>query len=185
MANGDIIFDHEKRKMIFNHILTYPGVSFHVLKNIFSITSGTLRYHLEYLEKAKRILANVEKGKRCYYPLKDDIEVSKLFENRPRAYSLNDTQQKLLNLIKRNPEITQKRLIQKTGLSRFTVSYNMRKFIDLGLIKKSNNAKNVCYEYMTDELLKHEVLLRLTMKLLDKEIDERAFIKLRKKLIGN
>ena len=52
----------------------------------------------------------------------------------------------------------------------------------MGMIKKSNNEKYVCYEYMTDKLLKHEVLLRLTVKLLNKEIDEKEFLKLKDKL---
>ena len=52
----------------------------------------------------------------------------------------------------------------------------------MGLIKKSNNGKNVFYEYMTDKLLRHEVLLRLAIKLLNKEIDEKSFNKLKKKL---
>ena len=180
--NGDIVFDHESRKMIYSHILTYPGVSYITLKNIFNLPDGTLRYHLEYLAKADRILEDVENGKRCYYPLKDEIEVSKLFENRPRSFKFSPFQQKILSIIKRNPGITQKTLIKKTGLSRFTISYNIRKFIDMGIIKKSNNEKYVCYEYMTDELLKYEVLLRLTVKLLNKEIDEKMFFRLKEKL---
>ena len=181
-ANGDIVFDHQTRKMIYHHILTYPGVSFNILKDIFDITKGTLRYHLEYLEKADRILSNLENGNRCYYPLRKEIVASKLFENNPRSYKFTTTQQKILAIIQRAPGITQKNLIKSTGFSRFTISYNIRKFVDMGLIKKSNNEKHVCYEYMTDDLLKHEVLLRLTIKLLNKEIDEQTFFRLKDKL---
>lgn len=177
-----VVFDHETRKMIYNHILTYPGVSYNILKNIFNLTDGTLRYHLEYMEKAERILSNVENGKRCYYPLRNEIVVSKSFKNKPQSFKFTQIQLRILNTIKRHPGISQKELIKRTGLSRFTISYNMRKFVDLGLIKKSNNEKSVYYEYMTDELLRHEVLLRLTMKLLKKEIDEKTFFKLKKKL---
>ena len=182
LHNRELVFDHETRKMIYIHILTYPGVSYNILRNIFNLTDSTLRYHLEYLEKADRILTGNENGKRCYYPLQNEIVVTKLFENNPRSYKFTLIQQKILNTIKRNPEITQKRLIKKTGLSRFTISYNIRKFIDMGLVKKSNNEKFVCYEYMTDKLLRHEVLLRLTIKLLNKEIDEKAFFELKNKL---
>jgi DNA-binding transcriptional regulator GbsR (MarR family) len=76
----------------------------------------------------------------------------------------------------------QKELIKKTGLSRFTISYNMRKFVDIGLIKKSNNEKSVYYEYMTDELLRREIFLRLTIEFLNKEIDEKTFNDLKAKL---
>ena len=76
--NGDIVFDHEFRKMIYTHILTYPGVSYITIKNIFNLPDDTLRYHLKYLEKADRILADKENGKRCYYPLNNEIEFTQL-----------------------------------------------------------------------------------------------------------
>ncbi|WP_455392227.1 winged helix-turn-helix transcriptional regulator [[Eubacterium] cellulosolvens] len=179
---GDFVFDHELRKMIYTHILTYPGVSYITLKNIFDLTNGTLRYHLDYLERADRIMSGVENGKRCYYPMNDDIEINKLFENRPRSFKLSVIQKRILNAIKHAPGITQKDLIKKTGLSRFTISYNMKKFIAMGLIRKSNSSKFVQYEYMTDAMLRHEVLVRLAEKLLRKEIDEKAFFSLKKKL---
>ncbi len=168
--------------MIYNHILTYPGVPYNVLKNIFSLTDGTLRYHLEYLEKAERIMSSIEKGRRCYYPLKNEVVVSQLFKNKPTEYKFTEIQLRIMNIIKHNPGITQKDLIKRTGLSRFTINYNINKFVDMGFIRKSNNANNVIYEYMTDELLKHEILLRLTLKLLKKEISEQEFVELKKKL---
>jgi len=184
MPNGDFVFDHDTRKMIYTHILTYPGVSYKILRNIFNLNDGTLRYHLEYLEKAERILPDLENGNRCYYPMQNEIGGVKLSDNNQKLYNYTEIQQKILTSIKNSPGITQKDLIGKTGLSRFTISYNMRKFIDMGVVKKSNNEKFVCYEYMTDELLRHEVMLRLTIRLLNKEIDEKEFFKLKKKLVG-
>jgi predicted transcriptional regulator len=183
VPNAEIVFDHDIRRMVYNHILAYPGESFITLRNIFNLKNGTLRYHLEYLEKADRILSDLENGKRCYYPLNNEIEVSKLFENNPRSSKFSTIQQKILSTIKYNPDITQKNLVTKTGLSRFTISYNMKKFIDMGLVKKTYSEKFVHYEYITNESLKHEVLLRLTKKLLSKEIDERSFLELRDKLV--
>lgn len=182
VPNGDITFNHETRKMIYSHILTYPGVSFIVLKNIFNIKDSTLRYHLKYLERAERILSDTENGKRCYYPLKNEIEISKLFEKQPRSFKFSPIQKRIITIIIRNPGITQKELKNKTKLSRFTISYNIRKFIDMGVVKKTNSQKFVRYEYLTDEQLKHEVLLRLAMKLLNNELDEQAFLKLKNKL---
>ncbi len=138
--------------------------------------------YIEYLEKADRILTNKENGNRCYYPLRNEIEFAKLLENRSRFSRFSPIQQKILNTIKRDPGITQKELIKKTGLNRFTISYNIRKLIEMGTVKKSSSDKFVRYEYMTDKLLKHEMLLRLTIKLLNKEIDEQTFFELKNKL---
>lgn len=185
VPNGDVVFDHKTRKMIYSHILNYPGVSYITLKNIFHLSASTLRYHLEYLAKADRILMDLEDGKRCYYPLKDELLDSKLYENGSRSFKFSSIQKRIITMIRRHPGITQKKLIKKTGLSRFTVSYNMKKFVDMGMVKKSNSSKFVRYEYMTDDQLRHEVLLRLTIKLLNKEITEKEFLKLKDKLVVN
>ena len=170
--------------MVYNHILTYPGVSYLTLKRIHNLSAGTLRYHLEYLVRAGRVLVELEKGKRCYYPLKNEVLMSDQFENKPAMYKLTGTQQKILNAIKESPGLSQRELIRKTSLSRFTINYNINKFVELGYVKKYNNGKQVNYEYMTDELLRHEVLLRLAIKLLNKEIDEKRFLELKDKLIN-
>ncbi|MCK5561940.1 MAG: winged helix-turn-helix transcriptional regulator [Thermoplasmata archaeon] len=180
----DVVFDHETRKLIYNHIITFPGVAFPTLKNTYKISDGTLRYHLKYLEKAEQILSDIENGRRCYYPLRNEFMVAERFKNKPRIYNFTDIQLRIIKAIKNWPGISQGELIKKTNLSRFTVAYNIRKFMDMGLIKKSNNGKNVHYEYMTDEVLRYEVLLRLTLKLLKKEISEKEFFELNKKLIG-
>ncbi len=185
MPEGDIVFDHDTRKMVYSHILTYPGVSYITLKNIYNLSAGTLRYHLEYLTKAERIHVNIENGKRCYYPIKNEVVVSKQFKNNLASHHLTQTQQMMLNIIKKQPGITQKELIRKSKLSRIRVSYNINKIIDLGYVKKSNNGKHVMYEYITDELLRNEMLLRLTLRLLNKEIDEKRFLELKAKLIND
>ena len=51
------------RKLIHSHIVEYPGVSFSTLKKFYDLNDSTLRYHLNYLERAQRISANLENGK--------------------------------------------------------------------------------------------------------------------------
>ena len=48
--------------------------------------------------------------------------------------------------------------------------------------EKNNHVKNVCYEYIPDDLLEYELLKMLTVKFLNNEIDEQTFLKLRNKL---
>ena len=183
-SSKDVVFDHETRKMIYNHIITSPGVAFTTLKSLYNLSDGTLRYHLEYLEKADQILTDIENGMRCYYPVRNELVVSEQFSNKPRRYNFTNIQLRIIRTIKSYPGISQVELIRRTQLSRFTISYNIRKFIDMGLIQKTNNGKNVFYNYMTDEALRKEVQLRLTMKLLNREISESEFFELNKKLNG-
>lgn len=176
------VFDHETRKMIFNYIATNPGVAFTTLKDVYNLSDGTLRYHLEYLTKAEQITSDLENGRRCYYPQRTDISISKLLENRVRTNNFTDKQLKIIETIRNFPGISQNELTQKLRMSRFTVTYNINKFVNIGLVKKSHNGKNVYYECMTDEALKHEVLIRLVMKMLNGEISEEQFFELNRKL---
>jgi predicted transcriptional regulator len=111
--------ENKKRRMIYNHILAYPGVSFGIMKKIFDIAESTLRYHLKYLEGADEIKSHLEGKIRCYYPIQNIIFYSRT-ESEFETVRLNPTQQRILENIQRNPGITQKGLLLETGLKRLT-----------------------------------------------------------------
>ena len=167
--------------MIYNHISTYPGVSFSIIKNVFNLTDGTLRYHLNYLEGKNEITSKIEGRNKCYYPVENYVFNTKS-DSDLEIYKLNSTQERLLNIIQREPWITQKDIILKTGLKSFTVKYNLKKLINFGVIQKKENGRNTLYRYISDIELKQEILKRLVLKLLDHEIDEHTFLKLKRKL---
>ena len=54
------------RKMVYSYISRHPGVSFGTIMGVLDLTEGTLRYHLNYLERGDKILSE-SKGKHRYY----------------------------------------------------------------------------------------------------------------------
>ena len=182
VINGESVMEHDTRKMIYNHITVYPGVPFGVLKKVFDLSKSTLRYHLQYLEKAESIFSEIESGKRCYYPQKNEVILSRLTENHRDTHKFTKLQKRILSIIQNYPGINQKELVKKANLSRFTITYNLNKFIDLGIIRKVNDGSFVYYECITDDLMKHEILKTLIIKLLNDEIDEKSFNDLKEKL---
>jgi predicted transcriptional regulator len=177
--------DHETRKMIYNHITHYPGVAFSVLRDIFALPEGTLRYHLKYLERAESICSELEGGNRCYYPEKTETLMLNLVEGQGASHKLTEIQKRILMIIKQNPGINQAELIKRTKLNRFTVNYNMKKFISLGLVRKFDDGGRVFYEYITDSVMRHEIMKSLIIKLLNNEIDEKMFNELKEKLVND
>jgi predicted transcriptional regulator len=182
MSQGDIVLEHETRKMIFNHIIEYPGVSFNTLKKVLNITDGTLRYHLAYLERNEKIRFGLEKGRRIYYPHQVAVDPIGHETADHEGLRISQKQYQLLGIIKRYPKITQKELIKRSGMNRFTIMNNLKKLIGLELIKKTPNGNNVYYEFITNEQLQYQILKRLVIKLLKKEITEEKFIELKRKL---
>lgn len=184
MIDGEDALAHDTRKMIYNHITAYPGVSFGILKNVFSLNESTLRYHLNYLERAEKIKLSLEKGKRIYYPIQSSVAspVNPSGSGSEKTYQITLLQQKILDIIKEYPGITQKELTNKIGLKRFKIVNNVKRLLNLNMIRKTPNGKNVYYEYITNDQFRYELLKGLVIKLLKKEIDEETFLKLKRQL---
>lgn len=182
MLKKEYVLDHDVRRMVYNHIEAHPGVSFNVLKKVFGLKDGTLRYHLNYLKKSGKIKFGQEKGKRHYYPNRRETLVLSIKDDRLQANKLNFLQEQILDMIKENPGINQKELVKIVGLNRFTIKHHLNRLLDLNIIRRIPNKRNVCYEFISNNQLKFEMLMSLVTKFLKKEIDEKTFLELKKKL---
>lgn len=164
--------------------MAHPGVSFNILKNVFSLNDSTLRYHLNYLEKTEKISFGLEKGRRHYYPHFGEHIIIRNTEDTTsiEPYEFTQIQKHILDTIKRYPGISQKELIKRTKINRLTLINNTNKLLDLCIVRKLPGDNSVCYEYIEDEQLRFEILKRLVIKLLKNEISEEKFLELKRKL---
>lgn len=176
--------EHDTRRMIYNHIVSNPGVSFNILKQVFKLNDSTLRYHLNYLERNEKISFSQDRGKRYYYPHLGHRTVNNNgWDSEPlEAYNLSGVQKQIVNTIRRYPGINQKELIIRTRLSRLAINKNIKKLMELCIVRSIPDANKVCYEYIENEQLRYEILKRLLIKLIRKEIDEEEFLKLKRSL---
>ncbi len=184
MMEVDTSIENETRKLVYTHIMAHPGVSFIILKSVLKLNESTLRYHLTYLERSKRISFGLEKGKRYYYPHNGERHIIQKHEGSDAitGYELTGAQDKIILMIKSYPKINQKELVKKTGINRITLSRNLNKLMKLCLVRKVPNGNKVIYEYLENKQLRYEILKRLIKKLLSNEIDETTFLKLKKEL---
>ncbi len=182
MRRDEVALENQIRKTLYNHIAEYPGVSFATLERIYNLNHSTLRYHLKYLEHAERITSKLESGKLHYYVYNSKELISNPTNNDLKSQNLTPHQVHILNIIKQYPGINQTELIFKTSLKRHILTYNISKLIEQGMIRKTYHDKNMCYEYISKELLQYELLKVLAIKLMNKEIDEQTYLKLRARL---
>ena len=181
MVKGDNVLENKLRKMIYNHIIAYPGVSSNILRKIFDLSDSALRYHLDYLKRHKMISYGLVDGVRCIFPFNRQNSTSPS-SGLDEIQDLTSEQKRILSVIKENPEINQKEIVHRTKLDRFKVSENVRKLSERNIIKKHKIKKNVHYEYLPEGELKLKIIKRLAIKLLNDEIDEATFLRLKRKL---
>ena len=183
MAKDDIVLKHETRRMIYNHIAAHPGVSFSILKEVFGLADGTLRYHLDYLKRSEKITNGLEGGKRCYYPAGHTAKIANINHNgEPEFVKLNEVQERLVSVIRRYPGINQKELSRKTNLNRFAVRNNIEKLMHYRMIRKVPERNMVCYECVSKGKMEYETIKTLILKLVNGEISDEEFNELRKQM---
>jgi predicted transcriptional regulator len=147
-----------------------------MIKTFFEINKSTLSYHLNFLEKNKKVISKREGRNRCYYCAY--AAATKLDERS----SLTATQQKLVNIIQNTPGVTNKELMTRININRKNLHYNIKKLRELKLIWAVKTKGVLGYEYVTEEKLRHEMATNLISKLLSNEIDEGTYHKIKTKL---
>jgi len=183
MSDAKKIMDNKIRRMVYNLIVTYPGVSFNNIKTIFELTDSNLRYHLNYLEKNNQISSGLEGGIKSYYPHLSSVAILRKPEQNMESQKLTEEQQHIVTIIKRYPGINQKELVNISGIQRQKLIRNLDNLKNLNIIKNMKIQNNVYYEYLPDAEMKFVMLKGIIIKFLNNEIDERTFLELKRKLV--
>ena len=131
-------FELETRRRIYEQIKKSPGIHFRELERRLQMVVGNLQYHLQYLEKKNLIRASND-GDYVRYFVKDR--------------SLSETERKIMSFLRRsgcrhillqllnNPALNNKELSQAVGLSPSTISWNLNKLVEAGIIEREKTGR--------------------------------------------
>lgn len=158
------------RQGIANYIQLHPGTSFKTIKTIFGLADSTIRYHLRYLEKKGMIRSDPDM--RVYYPTRHEEEGA-----------LSKTQQRLIQIIRRHPGLTQKELSARTNISRLAVRNNIAKLVEKEILSTIRIGRETRHFYIHPDELERTKALRLITKFLLDVIDEETYWDLRRGLV--
>ena len=112
------VLDNRIRWMIFGYIKANQGANYSIIKNELNIPNGQLAYHLSVLEREELISSRKDGLFKRFYPR--DINPSNIKEH------LTQIRLSIIKIIEKNPGITIKELVIKTGFSRQLLNFHLR-----------------------------------------------------------
>jgi DNA-binding transcriptional ArsR family regulator len=126
---------------ILDYVTRHPGVYLRQICRELGLAMGDVQYHVHRLEKERRISSSRRGFYRFFYP-------SGLFGDRQKdilgVLSL-DTPRELLLQMLAAPGSGQDALVRAVGVSQPTVSWHLKRLIDLGIVQKEQVGRNAVY----------------------------------------
>jgi predicted transcriptional regulator len=137
------VLDNFIRGRVFGHISENPGLRFTELKRKLNLPNGTLTYHLRTLEREGMIKSVVNGTYRVFFP--GSYRIPKDF------VKLSKAQRMILNVIREQPGISQKKITAETGLSRTTVNRIVHHLHGREIIRLEKGRRTKCYATTEEE----------------------------------
>jgi predicted transcriptional regulator len=135
------VLDQFTRGRIYGMIESNPGVHYTLIKKKVGVGNGTLTYHLSTLEREGFIRAEWDGLYKRFYP----SQLASL-PGEP-VVELSAVQKELLAHIRQVPGISQKELVERTGVSKRVVSYHIAQMAQARLVRVERDGKKVrCYQ---------------------------------------
>ena len=136
------VLDHPDRAAVYALIVARPGVDLAGIAGDLGMNRETLRYHLDQLESATKVVVMRDHGIFRYY--ENHGRYSPL-ERKVLQHQWNPTGGRLLSLISAMPFITQTEIAIHLGVTAPTVRWYMQRFRADGIIVEKHEGKFTRY----------------------------------------
>ena len=131
----------ETRREIFQWVEQFPGLHLREIERQLDITSALAEYHLNYLQKHELVMSIEEGGYRRYYPhydIGDTSEKPQLSSEDKRIVGLmrGPIPFQIVLFLMGEQGRTHKEISDGLKISRSTLTYHLKKLIQLGVVQK-------------------------------------------------
>ena len=135
------------RDLIFEYVETHPGTHLREIGRALGLGMGDLQYNLYILEKQGK----VSTARRGLYKF---VFPSGVFGEKQSAIlsalAIESQREILIHLIK-NPALSQNQIARLIGLTPATISWHMKRLLELGIVERVRNGKTVSYRVLGDK----------------------------------
>ncbi|MDG6924215.1 MAG: helix-turn-helix domain-containing protein [Nitrososphaerota archaeon] len=136
------------RAVIYEYIVDHPGTHVRELVRQLEIGMGDLQYNLDVLEKRGMITARRRGLRKFIFP-------SGVFGEKQRALLSalsTETERQILIFLAGNPNLTCNQIASLTNLTCATVSWHMKRLLELGLIDRVRVGRGTRYQLLVDKI---------------------------------
>ena len=144
------VLDYPQRKAIYDIVVANPGIDLGKIGKVLNLNRETLRYHINLLESANKIVVMKDHGIQRYYENHGRYGV---LERRILARLWNPTAERILSIVLSNPEITQGDIASRLSVASPTVHWYMKRFTADGIVTAQHTGRLTNY-YITPEALR-------------------------------
>jgi predicted transcriptional regulator len=136
------VLDHPERAAVYAAIVTRPGIDLAAIASELGMNRETLRYHLDQLESASRVIVMRDHGIVHYY---ENHGRYTPIERRVLQHLWNPTAERILSLISRMPGITQAGVAAHLAVTAPTVRWYIRRFRADGILTEQHEGRYTRY----------------------------------------
>jgi predicted transcriptional regulator len=130
------ILDNYTRGMIRGYIVAYPGDHYNSIMKALKLKNGVFAYHIRVLEREKIIKSKNDGIYKRYYPYEMQI---------PNGSMLKKSQMVIIDIIKKNPGISQKEIARKLKVSPSTINYRIKDLTKHDIIRTERKGMKIMY----------------------------------------
>jgi DNA-binding MarR family transcriptional regulator len=131
------LFNNAARMRIYQHIKAHPGIHYRSILKDLKLKMGTLTHHVNILEREGHIRSYQDGVYRRFYRPEEGM---------PLKVRLTNIQERILNIIKENPGISQTTISKKAGSNKFVINYHIKILSDVGMVfVQKEGRKSQCF----------------------------------------
>jgi predicted transcriptional regulator len=141
------VLDHDERNTLYQNIEEHPGVDLTRLVNMLGLNKETARYHIKMLSLNGKISGLIKQGIARYFPTREGISE---YEKTVIHYLWIGTTKRILLLLLDSPGLTRQAIAENLGITGPSVSWQMQRLAEDGLVEIRSVGKFVMYFLTTD-----------------------------------
>ena len=136
------VLESDERRGLYESITENPGVDLSSLTEMLRLNKETARYHLKMLAVNGKISGLIKQGIARYFPSREMISE---FEKTVIHYLWIGTTKRILLLLIETPGLTRQAIADELGIAGPSVTWQMQRLADDGLIEVRTEGRFVRY----------------------------------------